>query len=284
MRIGFFLDSEQDVPFFKAACDDMGVTMAGFTAPGVSSATGFDGFTLATELLGNLDVAVVSVGSGCGIDTATKLLRKGIDLFLTDISACSAYDLATLRDLAQEIGCMVGVNRPLGLAKGLVVPHSKSFPLLADVRREIMWIPNDRIFKEVLLSDLSAALLLNQGGVKKLRVAGMPYQGRTPVQLNLWIEFDNASTMVYSLAHSCVHEKLSLRITFADGTMASSNAIHPFFSNSIDDEYRKNVCKENLVHFVTHIESSRIDVFDLDKGIETLSLADLVVNKLVSVL
>ncbi|MBN1990899.1 MAG: hypothetical protein JW783_15965 [Bacteroidales bacterium] len=284
MRIGFFLDSEQDVPFFNAACTEMGVTMAGHTFHGAGSDAGFDGFTVATELLGNLDVAVVSVGSGCGIDTATRLLRKGIDLFITDISACSAYDLALLRDLAQEIGCLVGVNRPLGLARGLVVPLGKMFPLVADVRREIMWIPNERVFQEVLLSDLSAALLLNQGGIKKLRVAGMPYQSKTPVQLNLWVEFENASTMVYSLAHSCVQEKLGIRITFADGTVASADANHPFFSVSVDDDYRKAVCKQNLSAFVSHVETGKGAIFDLDKGIETLSLAEQVVNKLVSVL
>lgn len=275
MKTGFFFEKIPDLDLVTHFALSNKLQLAGISVNEKEGLTNDLSFLKPEdELIAQIELAIIFLDGKSYFKLAAKALKKGINIFLASLPDYKLDELITLKELAFEINRRVG----FGCSGFNLIDPSELYikHFMIQMNRDTGADTNDLAFSRILVQDIASFVRLKPCGVKKLRVNGVPIFSITPKALNLRLEYDNNSVIVYSLTRLDEPAYSYLRLFSGENIIQKDLPSHQFFSNTNTlftphQLLTDSLFSSNFRQFIAELVSGTPINFSVDKAIETLA-------------
>lgn len=277
MRIGLFLDDNQDISSLSQLFSEFGSEVVGYSSSrphnSLSGKYLFQPYPL--ELLAGCDVAIVFSKELFINDIPREAIRRGIHLYLADLPSYSKAILNEILCLRQEIDVYVDFGYSgFNLIDKLPNPQALNGQVFLDCRRGMPFDTSHAEMQRVLLFDLATLLRSNNGLIKKNRVFSLPSSTYEFNLINIRLEYANGSVSCYTLNRLNSDEDFDLAFY---GNLPSDS----FHLSWKGKTFTNKIISHTLsfVDFISLIKAKGKPIFSIDQALALNSLINDILEK-----
>lgn len=285
MKAGFFFQNQVSSDILLSLAEKLDLQLIGvffknqnsidFSNPKI--------FKSEDELLAQIEVAYIFLDENSYFETTVKALKRGVNIFLASLPNYTYNALIEINQLAFEINVPIGFgcSGEVLIKQDEIVNNYFMMQLTRDAGSET----NDDRFRRMLIYDLASFVRIRPCGLRKFRVNGLPLFTKSPKAINLRMEYDNGSTIVYSITRVNQPQRCVLRFFSGDdGYFKDLSQNNHSFSYSIDNSSDKLLLDESFINsialYTNEIKTKSQLSFSLENAIETLSITESIEDRL----
>lgn len=283
MKAGFFFQNSVSIELLQNISDQNNLTLVGAYFKNHEDYRDPIIFEYEDELLVQIEIAYVFLDTNSYLEFTAKAIKRGVNVFLASLPDYSYNALLEINQLSSEIGVSIGFGScgEKLIKQEEILGNYFILQLSRDTGKNI----GDNIFRRMLIYDVASFVRVKPGGMRKLRVNGLPLFTKTPKAINLRLEYDNSSIISSSLTRIDEDERCVLRFFSGDDgyfkdlpvvskTLADSILKSHFIAFS-DDSYLAN-----LRTFTQEVISKSPLSFGIENAIETLGIVEAIEERL----
>lgn len=279
MKVGFFFQHSVSLDLLKDLSKRNNLELVGVFIGGKKQTSENEHFIYESvdELLVQVQVAFIFLNDDSYFDLAVKALKRGVNVFLSNLPSYSHAELLDLNQLSFEIGIPIG----FGFAGSNIINNNEIVGnyFMMQLTRDAGLTTEDDTFRRMLIYDVASFVRIKPCGLRKLRVNSLPLFCKTPKAINLRLEYDNSSVIASCITRVDEPERCVLRFFSGnDGYFKELPCKSLVFSNKAletpdilleDQDYIAN-----LEMYIQQIQTKSNLTFGIDNAIETLSIVE----------
>lgn len=235
------------------------------------------------ELLAQIEIAYVFLDEKSWFDFTVKALKHGLNVFLASLPNYTYNALLDINQLAFEINIPIG----FGCSGDALIKQDEivSNYFMLQLTRDTGAETSNEIFRRMLIYDLASFVRIRPCGLRKFRVNGLPLFTKSPKAINLRMEYDNGSTIAYSITRVNQPQRCVLRFFSGDDgyfkDLTQNNQSFNYCINISADKLLQDETFINSVALYTNeIKAKSPLSFSLENAIETLSITESIEDRL----
>jgi len=285
MKAGFFFQNKVSIDLLLSLAEKLDIQFIGvfFKDQNSIDLTNPKIFKSEDELLAQIEVAYIFLDEKSYFDFTVKALKRGVNVFLDNLPNYSYNSLIEINQLAFEINIPIGFGCSGDdlIKQDEIVSNYFMLQLTRDTGAET----SDEIFRRMLIYDLASFVRIRPCGLRKFRVNGLPLFTKSPKAINLRMEYDNGSTIAYSITRVNQPQRCVLRFfSGEDGYFKDLSQNNQSFSYSINTSSEKLLVDESFINsialYTNEIKAKSSLSFGLENAIETLSITESIEDRL----
>jgi len=285
MKAGFFFQNKVSIDLLLSLAEKLDIQFIGvfFKDQNSIDLTNPKIFKSEDELLAQIEVAYIFLDEKSYFDFTVKALKRGVNVFLDNLPNYTYNSLIEINQLAFEINIPIGFGCSGDdlIKQDEIVSNYFMLQLTRDTGAET----SDEIFRRMLIYDLASFVRIRPCGLRKFRVNGLPLFTKSPKAINLRMEYDNGSTIAYSITRVNQPQRCVLRFfSGEDGYFKDLSQNNQSFSYSINTSSEKLLVDESFINsialYTNEIKAKSSLSFGLENAIETLSITESIEDRL----
>lgn len=283
MKAGFFFQSWVNIDILQSLAEKIDIQLVGafFHDQNNINYSNPKIYKSEDELLVQIEVAYIFLDKNSYFDFTAKAIKRGVNIFLASLPNYTNSELFEINQLSSEIGIPIG----FGCAGEDLIRHDEILGnyFMLQFTRDAGAETNDEKFRRMLIYDIASFVRIKPSGLRKLRVNGLPLFTQSPKAINLRMEYDNSSIIVYSITRINQPQRCVLRFFSGDdGYFKNLSFNNEAFNFRIDKSPEKLLLDQtsSIILYTKELKEKSPLSFNLENAIETLSIIETIENRL----
>jgi len=285
MKAGFFFQNQVSSDLLLSLTEKLNIQLVGVFFKNQNSVDFSNPkiFNSEDELLAQIEVAYNFLDESSYFEITVKALKRGVNIFLASLPNYTNNALTEINQLAFEINIPIGFgcSGETLIKQDEIVSNYFMLQLTRDAGSET----SDEKFRRMLIYDLASFVRIKPCGLRKFRVNGLPLFTKSPKAINLRMEYDNGSTIAYSITRVNQPQRCVLRFFSGDdGYFKDLSQNNQSFIYNINTSTVNLLLDESFINsialYTNEIKAKSQLSFGLENAIETLSITESIEDRL----